>query len=232
MNVDIYIRERNGSREIRIPWLPEKIDVKRGEAVLASYDIMDRGPVAVPTGVDLAKYAWESEFPGQNRTDKSMMRGSWKAPSTYDSILEDWKNNGTELTIMVTGYPINADVYVNSYEASASGGFGDITYSVEFIEDRDITITQTKASSSSSSSSRKKKRSSDNSTSYTIKEGDTLWAIAEKLLGSGAKWETIYNANKEIIESTAKSRWSAAGINRDSQHGHWIFPGVTLTIPQ
>ena len=28
INVDIYIRERNGGREIRVPWLPEDIVYK------------------------------------------------------------------------------------------------------------------------------------------------------------------------------------------------------------
>ena len=33
MNVDIYIRERNGSREIRIPWLPERVVYTSGGTV-------------------------------------------------------------------------------------------------------------------------------------------------------------------------------------------------------
>lgn len=30
-----------------------------------------------------------------------------------------------------------------------------------------------------------------------IKEGDTLWALAKKHYGSGAKYSKIYNANKK-----------------------------------
>lgn len=227
MNVDIYIRERSGGREIRIPWLPEKINFKGGDLIAVTYDIMNRGEVAVPTGSGLAAVSWSSEFPGKYRNDKSMMRGAWKAPSAYHTILEDWKKNGTPLTVLVTGYPINMDVHLESYEAEAAGGFGDWSYEVTFIEDRDITIGATRQSNSSGSST---KRSTPKTTSYTIKEGDTLWAIAEKLLGSGAKWKTIYDANKEIIESTAKERWGAAGVNRDSQNGHWIFEGTVLRV--
>ena len=223
MVVDIYIREKNGSREIRIPWLPDNIGFKSGGTIRASYDIMDRGPVEIPTGSGLKEYSWESTFPGKNRTDTSMLRGEWKDPKVYHEILEDWKAKGTLLTILVTGYPINTDVYLDDYNGEATGAFGDIDYDISLIEARDITITSTKVP--------EPVRPTATGQKYTIKSGDTLWSIAKRFLGSGTKWKTIYDANKEIIESTAKARWKAAGINRDSQNGHWIFPGTVITIP-
>ncbi|MBR3997988.1 MAG: LysM peptidoglycan-binding domain-containing protein [Clostridia bacterium] len=225
MNVDIYIRERNGSREIRIPLLPETIIVSRGEAEMISYSIMNKGNVVIPSGVGLAGFSWESEFPGANRTDRSMQRGAWKSPSTYDKILESWKKNGTPLTLMVTGYPINSDVYVKDYKATISGGFGDIAYSLEFIEARDITIKSTKVNKKPASTPAK--RTAAKTSTYTIKSGDTLWGIAKRFYGSGAKWEKIYNANKTIIEKTAKKHGKSS-----SNRGNWIYPGVKLTIPK
>ena len=224
--VDIYIRERNGSREIRIPWLPEEIEYKSGGTIAATYNIMNKGEVAVPTGAGLASVSWESEFPGANRTDKSMMRGTWQDPSVYHNILEDWKKNQTELNILVTGYPINLDVFLDDYNAKPSGGFGDMAYNVSFTEDLDITITST-TPSSGINQTEEQKRPAETTTAYTIKSGDTLWGIAEKYLGSGAKWETIYNANKDIIEQTAKKYGKSS-----SNNGWWIYPGVSINIPQ
>lgn len=223
MVVDIYIREKNGSREIRVPWLPEEIDYKSGGAIAATYDILDRGEVAVPTGSGLASVSWESVFPGKNRTDMSMMRGDWKEPKTYHNILEDWRKNRTELNILVTGYPINLDVFLEDYSGKAAGGFGDWEYEVTFTEKRDITITSTKVETPPTPAPQ---RPVQETVSYTIKSGDTLWSIAQRFLGSGTKWKTIYDANKDIIESTAKSRGY-----KSSDNGHWIFPGVKLTIP-
>lgn len=40
----------------------------------------------------------------------------------------------------------------------------------------------------------------DGGNGYTVVAGDSLWKIAAKTLGSGAKWEAIYNANKDIIK--------------------------------
>jgi len=39
---------------------------------------------------------------------------------------------------------------------------------------------------------------------YTIKTGDTLWAISKDVYGSGARYMDIYNANKDVIEAAAK----------------------------
>lgn len=75
----------------------------------------------------------------------------------------------------------------------------------------------------------RKKKSSGSSGSgskYTVKSGDTLWSIAKKYYGSGAKYIKIYNANKTIIEKKAKARGKSS-----SNKGHWIYPGTVLTIP-
>lgn len=61
---------------------------------------------------------------------------------------------------------------------------------------------------------------------YTITSGDCLWKISKKFYGTGNKWETIYNANKSIIESTAKKHGK-----KSSSNGWWIYPGTKLTIP-
>lgn len=224
MQVDIYVREKNGNRELRFPILPEKIVYKSGDAEFSTYDIMNRGPVAVPTGVGLARIGWEAEFPGEGRQDDPAIRGTWQAPKYFHDILEDWKAKGTLLTIIVTGYPFNFDVDLSTYQAEPSGPFGDMPYIIEYQEHRDIVIKTEQSTTSSTESS---SRPTQETTAYTIKSGDTLWSIAERFLGSGAKWKTIYEANKDIIESTAKKHGY-----KSSNNGHWIFPGVTLSIPK
>lgn len=36
---------------------------------------------------------------------------------------------------------------------------------------------------------------------YIVQKGDSLWKIAQKTLGSGAKWSAIYEANKDNIKN-------------------------------
>ncbi len=61
---------------------------------------------------------------------------------------------------------------------------------------------------------------------YTVVKGDTLWRIAENMLGTATQYAEIYELNKEVIEARAKERGK-----RDSSNGHWIFPGTILQIP-
>ena len=224
MNIDIYVKERSGGREMRVPILPESIKYSSGGVIMATYDILNRGEVAVPTGTGLGGLSWESEFPGKLQKNRSMQRGKWQEPSAYISMLEDWKKKLTPLNVLVTNTPINMDVYLEDFNHEPSGAFGDLLYDVKFIEDKFSTV---KVSQPKSSGTTTAKRTAKETSSYTIKKGDTLWAISQKFLGSGAKWETIYNANKSIIEQTAKKYGKSS-----SDHGWWIYPGVTLTIPK
>ncbi len=50
---------------------------------------------------------------------------------------------------------------------------------------------------------------------YVIESGDTLWGIASKLLGNGAKYTEIFEANREVIQDADK-----------------IFPGQKIRIPK
>lgn len=221
MQVDIYIREKSGTREIRIPLLPEELPFPSGDAMGISYEVMNLGEVVIPTGTELDTYSWKSEFPGELRQKDPMLRGSWQSPKMYDSILRDWQKNGTELNLLVTGYPINADVYLKGYHSTAAGAFGDISYEISFVEARTIVVTTTVEQSAAATT-----RPATTFTTYVIKSGDTLWGIARKFYNDGTKWSTIYNANKDIIEKTAKKYG-----RKSSDNGHWIYPGVKLTIP-
>lgn len=221
MQVDIYVREKDGNREIRFPILPEEFHFPGGEVKFVTSEIMNLGDVVFPSGTELATFSWESEFPGIQRKNDPLIRGKWTNPATFRSILEDWKRKGVKLNLLITGYPVNVDVYCKRFEPVGTGAFGDIAYEVEFIAARTITVTTTDTGSSTT------KRSATSASRYTIKTGDTLWGIAVRQYGTGAKWNVVYKANKDIIEKTAKAR----GRN-SSQNGHWIYPGVTLTIPK
>ena len=61
---------------------------------------------------------------------------------------------------------------------------------------------------------------------HTVKKGDTLWGIAKTKLGSGTKYKSIYNLNKDVIEKEARKHGK-----KSSSNGHWIYPGTVLKIP-
>lgn len=50
--------------------------------------------------------------------------------------------------------------------------------------------------------------------SYTVKSGDSLWAITQRLTGNGSNWRELYEANKSTISNA-----------------NLIYPGDNLIIP-
>jgi LysM repeat protein len=54
----------------------------------------------------------------------------------------------------------------------------------------------------------------DRGMTYTVQSGDTLWAIAAKVYGSGGKYMKIFEANNGVLDNPDK-----------------IFPGQELVIP-
>jgi hypothetical protein len=221
MTIDIYIREKSGKREIRIPLLPESFSFPSGDVMFITSDIMGRGEVAVPSGTELGNYSWESEFPGELRKNDPMMHGSWQDPKNYVSILDYWKANHPVLNLLIVGYPVNVDVYLKEFTPTASGPFGDISYKIVFVEARSITINTTKVETS-----QLPQRQYYRPNTYTIVAGDCLWTISERFYATSDMTYEIYKANKEIIEKTAKQK----GF-KSSDNGHWIFPGTTIILP-
>ena len=98
-------------------------------------------------------------------------------------------------------------------------------YGVKVINLNAVKFTHTNTTSTS-----KTNRNNDNRTSksktYTVVKGDCLWNIAKKFYGKGSLHTKIYNANKSAIEADARRRGKTSSSN-----GHWIFPGLKLTIP-
>ena len=205
---DIEIKEKNGDRGFYVPWLPEKLEFSSGGITVASFDVMGRGPVEVPTGTGLREISWSGTFPGINRTDMGMLRGgSFRQPHFYHNILEDWRRNGTVLTLALYAYPfINLDVVLTEYSGSATGGFGDWEYTLKFKEKRELTLwlIKPKKDEGSADASEEAKRDVPAETTYTIKTGDCLWNIAQKHLGSGLRWTELYDLNYDVLEAEAQ----------------------------
>ena len=225
---EIYIYEASKGKAsgIRIPWLPAEIETNLGDMRSASYEILDLGEVDIPTGNNLGQISWSGTFPGTLRKGRlPFLKGTIQQPKTYINKLDTWKKKGTKLKLLVSGTTINYNVHCVKFVYRRSGGYGDVTYDIAFKQCRDVVIKTVKKKTTSSKN--KAKSSTTSTTSYKIKKGDTLWGISAKYLGKGSRWKEIYNLNKTIIENTAKKHG-----RKNSDGGHWIYPGVTIKIPK
>lgn len=239
--MDIYLTNLKTKDRLRIPMLPEEITVKKANQ-FASYSIITIGDVRIPSGTSLDSFSWSATLPGKKRKKEPYVREWHKPNEIYKWITNLKAKNGkpVKARLLITETPINCDVYLQDFSPKPTGGYGDIEYSITFVQAKEIKIkkkgeaenkkSSTNKKGSAKKSSKKgsaKKKLKDKPSSapertskakeqtYKVKSGDCLWKIAQRLYGSGSQYTKIYNANKKTI-----------GSNPDK-----IYPGQVLTIP-
>lgn len=212
----------NADEKLYFPVNPESINYQ-AETYFQEYNIINKGAVKVPSGDDVSLIGWESFFPGEQLKNAPYVR-NWEDPAIKHKKLENWRQNGAELKLNVTGTPFCFDVHIDSYEATVKDALGNIHYQLELSKIVSIAVETVKAKVIRTSGS---SRTSNTTKKHTVKSGDCLWNISKKYYnGDPMQWRKIYNENNEIIESTAKKR----GL-KNSDEGHWIFIGTVLSIP-
>ena len=221
----VYITELDTGTRIALPLPPESVKCK-AETQFISYNIINVGEVKLPNGAKLTKFSWSGRLPGESMKHMRMVSAAdWRSPKEIQSIFSIWRNRGMKLRLLVTGTTINHDVYLENYTVDNSR-LDTVEYSISFTHAKDIKVyttaelniqetaqvpqtTNDRAASSEAASETPQK------TTYTGKPGDSRWAKSKKLLGSGARYSELYEANKSIIGSNP----------------NLIYPGQTFTIP-
>lgn len=127
----------------------------------------------------------------------------------------------TNMKVSLESYEIKEDAkqgfdVVVSVKLKQYKEFGTKTCNVTFVSSKPtVSVQNTRTATSAPSKG-----------TYTVQKGDCLWNIAKKYYGKGSKYTAIYDANKDIIEKTAKKYG-----RQSSSNGHWIYPGTVLNIP-
>lgn len=197
--------------------------------------LLDVGSVNLLGDKGLTAVSLQSFFPSVASPFYARYGGS-RTPEECKNLIKKWKDNKMIVRLIIGDMDINLAMAIDNFTYNKREGDDDLYYTIDLTEYRTLnvptvkvstkvksTITKRPATSSNSSSATK---SSSSARTYTIKNGDTLWAISKRYYGSGTQYPKIYNANKNVIESAAKKHGK-----KSSDNGHWIWAGTTLTIP-
>lgn len=197
--MDFYLSDSTGHR-MQFTMNPVEVSLQDGPRV-ESYSVVALGQISTPRGQTPSVISWDGVLAGAGRKDQPYVK-SWQDPLALDKQLRTWANGGATLKLLVTNTPINLSVYISKFTSKFSGGLGDIKYSIELTERRQIKVGTSGAQASTTSASAARARSKTPSgNTYTVKPGDTLWGIAKKLSGNGANYKALYTLNQSTIGS-------------------------------
>lgn len=206
--MEFYLTAPDGGR-IHFPINPEKITCQTGNRI-QTFDVISLGTIALQRGTVPTKFTFEGFFPGEARKDASFV-SDWRPPKELVGLISTWRDKGIKLRLLVTETPINHDVYFDgedSFQHEWRGGYGDCWYSIRLVQARELVVLtdaekqaaqSTAAVAAAGQKTAPKRPAPPPPKTYTVKPGDSLWAIAKRTLGDGSRWKEIYNANRSII---------------------------------
>lgn len=233
---DFYFKD--GSDVLTFPITPAELKIKVGSNNKV-ITLINEGDINILKSPSLIEVEFEARFPMRNYPYS-------RNPSQFQSYFDKFKELKEEKKpfrfIVVrstiggkTGtWDTNLYMALEDFEILENADEGDdvlISFKLKQYKDYGVKTLKTESASSTTTSTSTTSRPTDSAgtdtnKSYTIKSGDTLYALAKSAYGDGSLWTKIYEANKTAIEEDAKKHGDASSSN-----GHLIHPGLQITIP-
>ncbi|SMF72447.1 LysM domain-containing protein [Paenibacillus uliginis N3/975] len=215
----LFLSFNNQEEVFRFPVNPEKINVKdSGDG--KSYTVAGLGEINAILYPKLTEISFNSFFPGRMYPFVHLdSKGELKLPIDYVNKIKEWMESRKPVRFVLTGlvpdplsgtdkgnvvramktFGINMAASIESFDwNTASGSPEDIEFSITlkryvFYGARKVVPVKGKLSTSVKKIIRPDDRKKP--TSYTVAKGDSLWSIAQKLLGSGSRHAEIQKLN-------------------------------------
>lgn len=212
--------EGQGSPKLQLPVNPEEITIRR-EKQFETINIMSIGEIDFAQGEKVKEITFSSFFPKEY--DPSYCRfPDLLDPQEAMNQLTAWAISKQPVRLMITETIINALVLISAHTTNFKGGSpGDVYFDLTCRTWREIkvrTAAEMAAAGSASAGSAQKSQQDTRPEPlvYTVKSGDTLWAIAKRQYGDGSRYSDIFNANRDVIGPSP----------------HIIKPGQRLVMPR
>lgn len=227
---------------VLLPVTPSKI-VTTINSKNETMDLINEGEVSIPKSPGLTDIEFDALLPNSKYPFAMYPNGKYQNAIYYLNKLEKLKKNKSTFQFIVTRrspnnkqlFDTNITCTLEDYtiEEDAENGM-DVLVSIKLKQYKPFkvkTVTVKKKSTAAkkkTTATKKNTRATKKTTTktYTIKKGDTLWAISKKHLGKATRYPEIYKLNKDVIEKTAKNYGK-----KSSNNGHWIYPGTKLKLP-
>lgn len=211
---EFWLSWGNGKEKMRLPVNPASIKIDTAFSH-NDVEVLRLGEFTVIGERGLAEFSFSSFFPAEYNPSYCEYRNV-KPPWDHVKVLERWRDSRKPMRLIVTGTPINYPVTIRSfsYDPGPAGSPRDIYYEISFKEYRLMSAKEQKPGQPAKDKRPPAPKPAPPK-SHTVKKGDSLWAIAQRVYGKGSDWRKIYDANRKAI-----------GANPNA-----IKPGQKLVIP-
>lgn len=185
--MEIWLMHNTG--ELRFPVNPAEFTICKANQN-QTLNINNIGEINILGKPGLATISLTSIFPAHNYSFCEYY--GFPAPYTCVRMIDDWRQKGQIIRLILTDTDINMTVAVETFEYGEKGGSGDVNFTLSLKEYRVLKIN---SSPGSAAAVLTRPAAREISKEYTIKSGDTLWMIAKTLTGNGANYAAIAKNN-------------------------------------
>ncbi len=217
----MYLGINDGEEGFILPVLPEKIEINE-DGDNETFNVINLGEINTINKPKLSEISFESYFP--------LNRGPYVSseelfsPSFYISKIREWRDKKQKIRFIFTGgspLELNDLFIIESFKLSEKGGeVGDIYYSIElkrykpYAAKKVVIVTKQNTKNKTAAVKAKPPRPVEKpkQKTHTVVSGDTLWHIAKRYLGDGARYPEIAKLN-------------------NIKNPNLIYPGQVFKIP-
>ena len=193
--MEFWLSFNNGAEKLQLPVPPNEFEVQTGLKNTV-VNVNDSGDINLIGKRELDAISLSSFFPAQEYPFCQYR----SFPPPYDCVqkFKSWMRSQKPIRLIITGTDINHAMAIESFKYGEKDGSGDVYFNLELKEYRFLNIEAVNAATASDIGEvqmRQRPTEKEAPTSYTVKPGDTLWAIAKKVYGDGSKWSELAKKN-------------------------------------
>ncbi|KPU45817.1 LysM domain protein [Oxobacter pfennigii] len=193
----IQLSYNNEQESFQIPVNPGSIEIGDGGKG-KTYDVIGLGEINVIKNTKLTDYSFSSFFPA--RIYPFVVTNMLLSPKQYVDYILKWMASRQPIHFIFTGdsFDINIMASIESFDWKESeGSFGDIDYTIKLKKYVYYGPQKAVAVTDDTVIKEEPPRPDDRQPpkTYTLVAGDTLWGVAKKFLGNGARWGEIQKLN-------------------------------------
>lgn len=116
-------------------------------------------------------------------------------PYEFVEKIEELMESAKAFRLIITDTPINMLCGIENFNYGENDGTGDVYFTLELKEYRNITVKETTSNSTSKNTDLKTRDSKTTPSTYKVVKGDSLYLISKKVYGTGNKAKELQTKN-------------------------------------